>query len=56
MNKGDKAYAPGDGKVVKLTDNTITIKHIEDDLTYYSETVGVKANIKENQSIKKDKL
>ncbi|MDU9693569.1 NlpC/P60 family protein [Priestia aryabhattai] len=53
VNKGDKAYAPGDGKVVKLTDNTITIKHIEGDLTYYSETVGVKANIKENQSIKK---
>ncbi|QJX80809.1 transglycosylase SLT domain-containing protein [Priestia megaterium] len=53
VSKGDKAYAPGDGKVVKLTDNTITIKHTEDGLTYYSETAGVKANIKENQTIKK---
>lgn len=53
VNKGDKAYAPGDGKVVKLTDSSITIKHKEDDITYFTETTGVTADIKVNDTIKK---
>jgi len=53
VNKGDKAYAPGDGKIVKLTDSSITIEHKEDDITYFTEIIGITANIKVNDTIKK---
>ena len=52
VEKGAKATAPEDGKVVSVDGDKVVLKHKTDGLTYFTEIVGVSPKVKKGDTVK----